>query len=1155
MPYSKLLLNAGGGIISTKQQAQQAKNTASVLIGLGGTGIDCLRTLKTQVYSRLLPDDPEAIIPEYKHIRFLGVDTDEASTGKKKADTANRDSVDARMDLDEVTEFFSIINPGVGEAVKNKRAMEARPEMSWYNHETPPPKVGAAGAGAIRQIGRFMLMDKADGFMNAVTNAINAAKTDLINPTVNIHIFSGISGGTGSGTFLDVCYMIREITRGQNVKIFGYFFLPDVNLSRIDLDEGKISRDMIMRNGYAAMQELDYCMNLPENGGSFVQTYKGGRQIAWNGRPVDMCHLISSADEAGNVISDPYNYAMNVTAEYVMDFLTAPIDDQFDLSSHQANFVGQVAMADGQKILGVNLAYCVIGAASASLPLREINTYLASELFAKFSTISSSVPTERDVEALAVGALGRGISNYSQLYESLLEEMRDKADPFNWAYYDQDFKFVLEGGDKDFTDHYSNQRADKFGIVERNAKSMKDEKNMASLLGRIRTFLDKVMRDVERGPIFAYRMMEASETHNLVNFIDGLIETNDLRLSQAESARSSTRANYEGARADFLNRSKRGMLDSDKKRFLDYENATRNEVDSQLTVDIYKQLGDVLVQLRKQVIEITNGYYVKLKRVMENLIETFKLNRADLEAGVTTQTDTFSIPMLTIEEIKDTLDEQIEHLNIPNMMSAFMGLLVDHETEWLQEDENKIARLVTKFFVETAFANYANRSINEFLKDKYKEQLGTNPDDVNMLANLIYRDWIQMLTQKASPLFVKDPHIRAVEGSSGQSYISMPETCAAISLAAQRMHDANSQWEEKGSALTDRIFVMCSRYVLPICSYKNQKEYGDVYFGTRSDGVHLYEGGEVPGLAFNNWKEMAPIMPYYYLEGQLDSEKDAVKRIVTSGRELFDKALSLGVIDMDSHILAPNLDELRRLTAEAQAAPATIATPQDAAGKKPLLDQLNAALELKMERLGNWTMQADGQDEPEVRSRVVKDHFIASPSFQLKVSEIIAEMDAAVAAGKAAASALAEKIEGAISGVQTMGDYCDALFTGAITISGATVSYIKAGLLGKKVEKLCEYGPAYPYAAIPVYQGYVSYKALDEATRKGLSQTAAERINSGAEEIKEAATNLKTAVLSERQIAGYVNAAATMVDQSEVISFLEQLVQRFESFCLIHNIQ
>ena len=76
MEYNRLLLSAGGGIFSVAQQANQAKNVATVFIGLGGTGVDCLATLKTEINKRLKPDDPTAPIPSYDHIQFLGVDTD-----------------------------------------------------------------------------------------------------------------------------------------------------------------------------------------------------------------------------------------------------------------------------------------------------------------------------------------------------------------------------------------------------------------------------------------------------------------------------------------------------------------------------------------------------------------------------------------------------------------------------------------------------------------------------------------------------------------------------------------------------------------------------------------------------------------------------------------------------------------------------------------------------------------------------------------------------------------------------------------------------------------------------------------------------------------------------------------------------------------------
>lgn len=63
--YSNLLLSEGGGIIFPQQQGEQVKNTATILIGLGGTGLDCLKAIKATVKERLRPDDPEAKVPEY----------------------------------------------------------------------------------------------------------------------------------------------------------------------------------------------------------------------------------------------------------------------------------------------------------------------------------------------------------------------------------------------------------------------------------------------------------------------------------------------------------------------------------------------------------------------------------------------------------------------------------------------------------------------------------------------------------------------------------------------------------------------------------------------------------------------------------------------------------------------------------------------------------------------------------------------------------------------------------------------------------------------------------------------------------------------------------------------------------------------------------
>lgn len=63
--------------MNMRQQAEQKKNTVNILIGLGGTGIDTIRSIKTQRYERIKSDESE--YKSYSRIRFLGIDRNEKS--------------------------------------------------------------------------------------------------------------------------------------------------------------------------------------------------------------------------------------------------------------------------------------------------------------------------------------------------------------------------------------------------------------------------------------------------------------------------------------------------------------------------------------------------------------------------------------------------------------------------------------------------------------------------------------------------------------------------------------------------------------------------------------------------------------------------------------------------------------------------------------------------------------------------------------------------------------------------------------------------------------------------------------------------------------------------------------------------------------------
>lgn len=922
--YKKLSILKGGGIVSAKQQARQVSNTVNLFIGLGGTGIDCIKTIKTAVKERIQPDDPNAAVPEYEHIQFLGVDTDRHSL-KNLPDTEIFD-----------ISYPLLVIPGI---------LHGQPELKWFNYkELDIPNLDGYGTGGCRQIGRCMMMLKSDSFMDEVETRIRTAKSGLVNPNVNIHIFSGLCGGTGSGIFLDVCYMVKEVAAlNGGATVFGYFFLPEIDLERIPYN--RAIRHVLVNKGYAAMQELDYCMRIAENGGSFTQPYKGGKQIKWEEPPVTMCHLVSATDTNNNVIPNAYNHAINVTSEYVLNFLIQPGIDFFQKA------LGSIPLVEYFQKIGANLNYCSLGASSVYVPMKEINTYLVSKLFGKFKGILGNQPTDQGVLEFVKKS---GLSDYNMLFWELFKDAQEPYISFNGTWRE-----VRDYGDKVLVVHYVNQTANKIETIEKNARGMRTETNSNSLIGRMREVMVSYITSIQYGPIYACGMLEAANSYNLLNFIDGLIENNTNRRNQEKF--QNRYDEYEYARYNFDRRPNR-------KTFEEYEWRIACLEKQKLMLVLVEQMDTVLKKLKKQVIQITKEYYLVLQRVVRNLLDTFEENSDTFDTGKgIMKTNDFAKPLMTIAELRPKLDAAIGRINIEEVMGQFMNALLAQEDQWKQEDENKIAKLVNDFFVNIVFSDFASKSITSFLQDKYN----TNNDEI--IANRLYGQYMQPLVYEAE-LMLRS-HIWPEPNKI--ACILVPGSAKPIVDAAQELRDRLFMPHIVGeSALTDRFSLIIGMVGFPIASYVGIRkwEYEKLEMEYNTAGLHIYE----------EWRELPPLIPESCIDYNLISS--GLKEQLEARKELYETAIASGLLEGDTVCTLDEISKQKLETSMLQAEKAMEAVKTDNSVTIQILEKTQAELvqvlaDAKTVPAGYILPHRSVVDE-ETANRVRKDFFLSSPAIQ-----------------------------------------------------------------------------------------------------------------------------------------------------------------------------
>ncbi|MEG0766194.1 MAG: tubulin-like doman-containing protein, partial [Clostridia bacterium] len=314
-------------------------NAALLVIGLGGSGADALRSVKYEFMQRFNLENNTDHPPRTS---YLLIDTDGGEIRRRYHGIA----------LDENEEFVSI-NADVEHALAPGGASLPPSIKSWLDpqfYTDPDLRRHAAGegAGTYRQLSRMMLFLKQNDVYTAIQTKLQTlSQQPATAPAgarrISVIIVCGLSGGTGSGTFLDIAYLVHKAADSANlqVEVELYAVMPDVTIAHHAAGDTN-KANIYKANSYAAFKELDYWMDIDFRGAGVadresVMLYPNNVSVHWNQSPFDDVTLLCASKTNGVHITNAYDLVLNTFAETMV----------FTMASEAAMTGGDVYSAQG----------------------------------------------------------------------------------------------------------------------------------------------------------------------------------------------------------------------------------------------------------------------------------------------------------------------------------------------------------------------------------------------------------------------------------------------------------------------------------------------------------------------------------------------------------------------------------------------------------------------------------------------------------------------------------------------------------------------------------------------------------------------------------------------------------------------------------------
>ena len=826
-----LSLSKSGGIYFAGERVPADENQMVLFVGLGGTGANALIRMKHQIYNRMkLPVDPQTGIPTADHpanMAFLALDTDLDIETLTYGNTGFAENGSEVFNIG-VEKMQAVLDTM---AINRKNGM---PYAMWYPNNNKIAAInGTYGAGGKRPVGRAALFNRYSDIRGRVEQILDRLNAD--NPTaqsLEIFLFTGIAGGTGSGIYLDVAYMLKSISRKMHLfaKIYGYIFLPDVNSRDVHLS-------FLSSNGFSALKELDYFMEHGKESTHFFEQPYTATLTGTGSVPMDYCHLISATDIHGHQYSK--NDIMKSVVESVFFHISSSEYSIFPTAYCDA-INNSLSICRKKALYPAAHQYLSVGSASVRIPYMEITTLLAARMFGKMeNTVFSNSVTEESLQddMTAMGLAWEGDPNKGDrmLQDTLRQALERNVKRPNLD--DKKYDDIWSGSNTAYNAAYD------YILKYQDAMNA----DYASVLGEyewnLRNYLKSAIRRQDKGPVYLSNMTYSNENPCIVKMLrvcsDYYLRVSNGALGDLKFAEELVDKKFsDGKHLGFLKLGKKGAIK-------DYIDALKNWIKLEEAVYAYKFMSKLALDLS----EVFEKYYRcvlrdlkdTLLRVRDVFIENLQvLTKREEDAKSEPDPSILIYPLAFEQQYRTDFEKCVDAA-----YDGFLDNLSDNLKYWIGREIDDVDQTISgNLDIEGRLSDYISTCFTPLYSTINMETiLNSKKDPAQPLEDYV-QNLVHILCATSYPMF-NVGHFDA-DGTIDTIIISIPVGCPTIRDAVQKFVAASgfgNNAQIKISNEKNRIEVV--KIAVGFALYQNAdiNEWEQAYEQVSDDALlHLYYG-------------------------------------------------------------------------------------------------------------------------------------------------------------------------------------------------------------------------------------------------------------------------------------------------------------------------